>query len=206
MGTKESDLMMAGLVYLSRCLLEGDTYALRALGLTYRELAALREFRWLDALRLAHGKRHGSFLDIRCDRVALGRYLEYLEIQHQREDTLLALMNADAPRAMMSTLFGLSGEEYRRYRVLLGLPPSVGRPAEPDEHTLQQIWQAWQQVTRDTPAEEVSAEQYLALHQATGVPLRVSWPVTRQWIRRAEPVNIKRALNSAQRRHHASVT
>ena len=91
----------------------------------------------------------------------------------------------------MSTLLGLPGEEYRRYRVLLGLPPKPGRPAHPAEDTIHRVWQAWRQTLEKTA--EGSAEHYLAVQRATGIPLRVIWPLTQQWIRRAEPVNIRPA-------------
>lgn len=183
MSTKEGELMVAGLVYLSRCLAEGDLHAIRTMGLTRGDIAALRELRLTEVLRLAQEERRGSFLEIRLDRYAFWRHLEYLEAQRRSEETILALIQADAPREMLAALFGLSSQGYRSYRMLLGLAPKVGRPQEPDEATVQAVWSAWRKVTTEVPAEEIGAGHYLEVHRATGVPLRVIWGLVQPWLR-----------------------
>ena len=61
-----------------------------------------------------------------------------------KEETLRALIRRDAPLPMMEALYGMTGREYTGWRLVLEVPPAVGRPAEPDEATTHRVWRAWQ--------------------------------------------------------------
>ncbi len=106
MHGKEAELLMAGFVYVARCLAEGDTATLRRMGLGGPDLRALSRLGLSDVLRLVRRAATAPFLEIRFDRAAFQRQLERLEAQRQAEDRLLALLQGDAPQAMLHDLFG----------------------------------------------------------------------------------------------------
>ena len=206
MRTKEADLLAAGLLYVARCIIEGDTHALRHLGLGQPTIQAFSQLSVNDLLRLTQGQPRGHCLEIRFNAAAFQRKLDYVHTLRHTEDTLTALLQGDAPRAMLTALFGLSGNDYHRRRQLLGLSAAVGRPAEPDDATRHTVWTAWRQVVGDRPTEAVTPEHYLAIHQATGVSLRVIWNLAQQWQNSAEEVNIKFVLKSVEWRSDDDVT
>ena len=72
--------------------------------------------------------------------------LEHLRHQRESEDLQRKLIVADAPLEMMQQLFGLSSREYTRWRRLLTLAPSVGRPPELNEADTHALWYAWQEL------------------------------------------------------------
>ena len=188
MSGKDADLLTAGFVYVARCLVEGDTDALRRMGLGWPELRALNRLGLGDLLRLVRQASAGPFLELRFDRSAFQRQLERLEARRQTEDRLLALLQGDAPQAMLHDLFGTTLKEYYGYRQLLGLGPCAERrPRAPDDATLRAVRQAWQAQGLDRSAEVPQPEQYLALHQATGISLRTIWPLAREWTANRAP-------------------
>ena len=180
MHGKEAELLMAGFVYVARCLAEGDTATVRRMGLGWPDLRALNRLGLGDVLRLVRQAATAPFLEIRFDRAAFQRQLERLEAQRQAEDQRLALLQGDAPQALLHALFGTTLKEYYGYRRLLGLGPCTERrPRAPDDATLRTVWQAWQAHGLDRLPDGPQPEHYLALHQATGVSLRTIWPLAR---------------------------
>lgn len=111
MNGKDVDLLTAGFVYVARCLVEGDTPALRRMGLGWPELRALNRLGLGDVLRLVRQASAGHFLEIRFDRRAFQQHLERLEAERQAEDRRLALIQGDAPQAMLHELFGMTLKE-----------------------------------------------------------------------------------------------
>ena len=65
-GTKESELVMAVMLYAIRCLSENDQHALRNMNFGPEEVAALRELNLADLYRV--GSLQAHCLDIRLDR------------------------------------------------------------------------------------------------------------------------------------------
>ncbi|MDG4595532.1 MAG: STY4526/YPO1902 family pathogenicity island replication protein [Candidatus Contendobacter sp.] len=183
MHGKEAELLMAGFVYVARCLAEGDTATLRRMGLGWPDLRALNRLGLGDVLHLVRQAATAPFLEIRFDRATFQRQLERLEAQRQAEDQRLALLQGDAPQAMLHDLFGTTLKEYYTYRRLLGLGPCAERrPRAPDDATLRAVWRAWQAHGLDRLPEGPQPEHYLALHQATGLSLRTIWPLAREWV------------------------
>jgi hypothetical protein len=66
-GTKESDLVMAVLLYAMRCLAEGDQQALRDMNFGPKEMGALREINLADLYRV--GSLQAHCLEIRLNRM-----------------------------------------------------------------------------------------------------------------------------------------
>ncbi len=177
--TKESDLVTAVLMYALRCLAEGDQAALRNMNFGPREIEALRTMTLGDLYRVESLRAH--CLRIRLDRQVYWPMVDNLQRQRQSEETQHNLIAADAPLEMMQMLFGFNAREYSRLRRSLSVDPAVGRPAEPDEATSHSLWDAWvARVDPDTP-ELLAPDNYLDLHQETGIGLRAIWYLTRQW-------------------------
>ncbi len=177
--TKESDLVTAVLMYALRCLAEGDQAALRNMNFGPREIEALRTMTLGDLYRVESLRAH--CLRIRLDRQVYWPMVDNLQRQRQSEETQHNLIAADAPLEMMQMLFGFNAREYSRLRRSLSVDPAVGRPAEPDEATSHMLWDAWvARVDPDTP-ELLAPDNYLDLHQETGIGLRAIWYLTRQW-------------------------
>ena len=183
MHGKEAELLLAGFIYVARCLAEGDTATVRRMGLGWPDLRALNRLGLGDVLRLVRQAATAPFLEIRFDRAAFQRQLERLEAQRQAEDQRLALLQGDAPQALLHALFGTTLKEYYGYRRLLGLGPCTERrPRAPDDATLRTVWQAWQAHGLDRLPDGPQPEHYLALHRATGLSLRTIWPLAREWV------------------------
>jgi len=177
--TKESDLVTAVLMYALRCLAEGDQAALRNMNFGPREIEALCTMTLGDLYRVESLRAH--CLRIRLDRQVYWPMVDNLQRQRQSEETQHNLIAADAPLEMMQMLFGFNAREYSRLRRSLSVDPAVGRPAEPDEATSHTLWDAWvARVDPDTP-ELLAPDNYLDLHQETGIGLRAIWYLTRQW-------------------------
>ena len=178
-GTKESDLIAAVLMYAIRCLAEGDQAALRAMNFGPREIEALREMNLADLYRVESLRAH--CLDIVLNRDVYWPMIEHLRRQRESEDLQQVLIAADAPLEMMQTLFGLGSREYTRLRRMLTVDPSVGRPAEPDEDSTHTLWNVWVQRADRANDGPLPAQEYLAIHQETGIPMRAIWNLLQRW-------------------------
>lgn len=178
-SSKEADLTTAVLLYAMRCLAEGDQQALRAMNFGPKELEALKDMNLSDLYRADALRVH--CLKIGLDRAVFWPMLEHLQCQRETEDLQRTMIVADAPLEMMQQLFGLSSREYTRWRRLLTLAPSVGRPSEPSEEDTHKLWYAWEdrkQVRGDNP---LIASDYLALQQKTDIGLRAIWLLVQRW-------------------------
>ena len=178
-GTKESELVMAVLLYAIRCLAEGDQHALRGMNFGPKEVAALRELNLADLYRA--GSLQAHCLAIRLNRAVYWPMLTHLRQQRESETVQRDLIQADAPLEMMRSLFGVGSREYTRLRRLLTVDPSIGRPAEPDEATSHAVWQAWSKRVREDPTSSLTPEDYLALGEDTGASLRAVWNLIQRW-------------------------
>jgi hypothetical protein len=178
-GTKESELVMAVLLYAIRCLAEGDQHALRGMNFGPEEVAALRELNLADLYRA--GSLQAHCLAIRLNRAVYWPMLTHLRRERESEAVQRDLIQADAPLEMMCSLFGVGSREYTRLRRLLTVDPSIGRPAEPDEATSHAVWQAWSDRVKKDPTASLTPEDYLALGEDTGASLRAVWNLTQRW-------------------------
>lgn len=178
-SNKEADLTTAVLLYAMRCLAEGDQHALRAMNFGPKELDALKEMNLGDLYR-------ADALRVHCLQIGLNRdvfwpMLDHLRHQRESEDLQRALLVADAPLEMMQQLFGLSSREYTRWRRLLTLSPSVGRPPELNEEDTHTLWYAWRERVKTQERGILSAADYLELRQQTGIGLRSIWALVQRW-------------------------
>jgi hypothetical protein len=119
-GTKEADLVTAVLMYAMRCLAEGDQAALRNMNFGVKEIEALREMRVADLYRIESLRAH--CLEIALNRQVYWPMIEHLSEQRALEDTIQALIAADAPQEMMQVLWTESA------RLYAAAPHPVSRP------------------------------------------------------------------------------
>ncbi len=179
MGNKESELTSAVMLYAIRCLAEGDQSALRNMNFGPREVQALREMNLGDMCHIETLRAH-------CLKIALNREVYWPMVAHLRnrresEELQKALISADAAQEMMQTFFGMSGREYARLRRMLVVETISGRPPEPDEEDTQKLWEAWKQRIEGREEMLLPPEEYLAMHEETGIALRAIWSQTRRW-------------------------
>jgi hypothetical protein len=178
-GTKEADLVTAVLMYAMRCLAEGDQAALRNMNFGVKEIDALREMRIADLYRIESLRAH--CLDIALNRQVYWPMIEHLSAQRAQEDTLQALISADAPQEMMQVLFGLNQRDYTRLRRTLLVDPAVGRPPELDEASSHRLWDVWSRRAEGEESGLLTPEQYLAIQAETSLSLRAIWSLTQRW-------------------------
>ena len=178
-ATKEADLVIAVLMYAMRCLAEGDQSALRQMNFGIKEIEALRDMRVADLYRIESLRAH--CLDIALNRQVYWPMIERLAEQRSIEDTIQALISADAPQEMMLTLFGINQRDYTRLRRTLLVDPTVGRPPELDEAGSHQLWAVWSELSDGAEADLLAPQQYLNIHRETGLPMRAIWNQTQRW-------------------------
>jgi hypothetical protein len=179
-GTKEADLVTAVLLYAMRCLAEGDQPALRAMRFGPKEVEALRELNLGDLYRV--GSLQAHCLAIHLDRDVFWPMLAHLRAARSNEDLARDLIQADAPLEMMRSLFGVGSREYTRLRRMFVLAPAVGRPPEPDEETSHKLWRALSAHLSGDPSEPLDPQQYLAVHEQSGAPMRAIWNLAQRWL------------------------
>ncbi len=178
-STKESDLVTAVLLYALRCLAEGDRVALRNMNFGPKEIEALREMSLSDIYRIESLRAH--CLEITLNRQVYWPMIDHLTNQRESEETLQSLIAADAPQEMTQVLFGLNPRDYTRLRRTLSVDPSVGRPPEPDETSSNQLWQVWSSRPDGEASGLLTPEQYLEIHDETGLSVRTIWNLTQRW-------------------------
>ena len=178
-GTKEADLVTAVLMYAMRCLAEGDQTALRNMNFGVKEIEALREMRVADLYRVESLRAH--CLEIALNRQVYWPMIEHLGEQRAMEDTIQALIIADAPQEMMQVLFGLNQRDYTRLRRTLSVELAIGRPPELDEESSHRLWEAWSARVDGEESGLLIPEQYLAIHGETGLSMRAIWNLTQRW-------------------------
>lgn len=184
-GSKESDLVIAVLMYAVRCLAECDLAALRSMNFGPKEIEALREMSVSDLYRVETLRAH-------CLKIALNRQIYWPMMDHLRqhresEETQRSLIAVDAPQEMMHTLFGVGPREYSRLRRMLSVAPSIGRPPDADEDESYKLWYAWDEIGGKEGAGPLSVDVYLDLHTETGLSMRAIWNLTQRWEQDGDP-------------------
>ena len=176
MRTKEYDLTRAALYYASACWEAGDWAVLRDLNFSKKEIDALCHLTLGDINLLAE-RLSGHILKIEIDRERFWLMLSEIEQERATEQLKTELVCREAPADMMRHLFDMSDREYTAMRRKHRRPRSAGRPADPDTATMDRIWQAWQ---RHGGHESPSADELLAIADATDLGLRTVWRFIRK--------------------------
>lgn len=179
MSNKETELTTAIMLYAMRCLAEGDQSALRNMNFGPREVEALREMSIGDLCHIEALRAH-------CLKVALDRKVYWPLVANLRKRRKSAelekeLISADAGQEMMYMLFGMSGREYAHLRRMLAVDTITGRPPDPSEEDIQQLWDVWKVLIEKREDAQLDPEEYLEIHKETGIPLRAIWNHTNSW-------------------------
>ena len=104
-GTKESELVMAVMLYAIRCLSENDQHALRNMNFGPEEVAALRGSTWPISTGRAVSRR--TAWTSSSNRDVYWPMLAHLRRERESEELQRDLIQADAPLEMMRRLFGV---------------------------------------------------------------------------------------------------
>jgi len=179
MGNKDSELTTAIMQYAIRCLVEGDQQALRNINFGPREVEALREMNLGDLCHIDTLRAH-------CLKIALNRELYWPMVAHMRNrreagELQKELIRADAAQDMMEYFYGTGAREYVRLRRMLMVTSINGRPPEPNEAETQALWDAWKERIEGREEMLLRPEEYLSMHEETGIALRAIWSQTRRW-------------------------
>ncbi len=176
--SKEAELNVAVLHYIAKCLAEGDDGALTHLGLGRHDAEAAQSLAFGD-LYLLSSVHFPVLRDGAVDRNLFHRLMNHVRRTRASKSLLDALLTLDAPLALMHHFFGMDSNAYAERGRSLQLVRPIGRPPEPTEAEEQAIWQAYADLEKPE-GEEPSAEDYLALHRATGIPLRTLWLIVQR--------------------------
>jgi len=179
MSNKESELTTAIMQYAIRCLSEGDQAALRNMNFGPREVEALREMNLGDMCHIETLRAH--CLNITLNREAYWPMVAHMRNRREAGDLQKELIRSDAAQDMMQYFYGMGSREYVRLRRMLVVESISGRPPEPSEAETQVLWAAWKQHIEGREEILLRPEDYLALHEETGIALRAIWSQTRRW-------------------------
>ena len=177
-ANKEIELVTAVLLYAVRCFAEGDLNALKEMNFGPKELGALNEISMSDLYRTRMLATH--CLQVRLNREVYWPMLEHLRRERESEGLQRELVQADAPLDMLQALFGTSAHEYTRLRRMLTVNPTFGRTPEADDTEAAELWKAWKHYG-DPSSSEYTATDYLNLHRATGISVRIIWNLLQRW-------------------------
>ena len=177
--SKEADLVAATLLYIARCVGEGDRAALAALDVSATEAEAVTNLTVAD-LQLVDSL-HGHCLDIRFNRTAFWPLLSRIQRGREREMEIDQLIAADAPLDMMSNLYGLTARDFSHKRKRLKKDSVGGRPLLPDKRAENALFEQWREVVRGKGTEELDGSDYIELSGATGLSLKAIWQLTQKW-------------------------
>ena len=175
---KAGDFVVALVIYAMRCIKDGETDTLTAMGFGPSEVADLAALRFGDLQRIERLKTH--CLEIKVDRQAFAEMIgrvrsDSLSIEWEHE-----LIRADAPLDMMRRLFGTNSRAYARLRRLYDVS-SAGRPREPSEDDAAILWRLWAGRVRDAPHGVLRPFDYLAISRQCSLPLRTVWRVSQRF-------------------------
>lgn len=180
MRYKEAELTRAVLIYASESLYDGDWAALRDLGFGEPELRALQLLSIGDMTLLSRQLRlHGHILKIQVDRDAFQQLLVQIQRESERYRMKWELVCRDAPAELMASLYNVGVREYMGLRRAFRLSRGPGRPPDPDEHTIETVWQAWKTHCSSRALNELAPHDWLTLAEATGRDLRLVYRVLR---------------------------
>ena len=184
-STKEGELLAAVMQYVHRCLHEGDLVGLRGMGFGPADLESVGTMNLGDVQRA--GSLSAHCFKIRLDASLFRRVVKRMTEMREEETLQRALIRADAPSAMMHSLFGMVTREYTKLRQVLDVETGVGRPATLDDDMENRLWSLLKGRLRADRERPLEPHEFLALHDEHGVPLRALWTHACDWAERLEP-------------------
>jgi hypothetical protein len=117
----------------------------------------------------------GEIIEVRLHRQALQQFLRHLKHDSRSEDEIRTMIAADASHPFMRHFFGMTYAVYHQYRQQAGLLRSSGRPAPPDQASVDEISGLLAKLDLLSKPEKVGPFDLLAIYQLTGYSLRDVW-------------------------------
>ena len=179
---KENDLVFAVLSYASRCVAEGDIHAFRDIGFQVEDIGVIERLSLADLQTLSTSRSHA--INVRLDREAWGWLLKRMRRQRSRDALALALIQLDAPKAMMASLFGYNDRDYSTRRETYGIQDSIvgGRPPSASEAEERQLWDLWVRLAKqEAPQQLRSDDLWLVIAKAAKPGIRTAWSLIQKW-------------------------
>lgn len=188
--TKEAELTAAILLYMIRCIGEGDLLALRQMNVGEKEVEQLKQIKVLDLHYIDMLKSH--CLQVQLNQRIFANIFQYMLAQHRAEDAIQQLLGEDAPYSMLEFFFKLSNREYTQRRKSLKNMTATGRTKEPGDLETDQLFARWSHHDqRDASGRFVEPLDYIAIAKELNLTVRSVWLLTERWIERG--VGVKRA-------------
>lgn len=128
------DFVVALVIYLMRCIEDGDTDTLGRMGFGPQEVEELSALRISDIHRIRQLKSHLD-IHIKIDKEAFAELTRRIRAERRSTNLEREFIRADAPLDMMRMLFGTANREYTKMRHFYAVS-SVGRPQDPSEARL----------------------------------------------------------------------
>jgi hypothetical protein len=170
------ELLTTLVVYVGRLAAAGQFPLLREIGLSPQQIEKVKTLSLAEMNELSSlGAR---FMDIKVDAESLEAALAILDRRLEDQRLTERLLRAGACYPVMKDLTGMETRDFVAQRQRLGLANTGnGRAAKPDAARQHSICRAWV-----AAAGEVDPKRrLLAVHEATGLPIRVIWPVVNAW-------------------------
>ncbi|MEZ2743761.1 DUF2857 domain-containing protein [Halopseudomonas bauzanensis] len=169
---------------------EGNMRRARALGFNDDELRELRRLSATDIDALATSNPVVCRLSV--DHDLLAGVFRRLSSDMDREKTIDRCLELGASVLMMSSFFGLTGNDCSTRRALLGLESRQGRVAMPPESEEHDAFRRWQDISAATTAPDAvdDIQGMIVLCEETSIPLGVVWQLVKNWTK---------AVNSSSR-------
>ncbi len=188
--SRDVRLTQSVLTYVADCLKDRDHAAIRRLNLRPNQIERLRR---LSAMELLHlGEIALECLEVAIKPEMLDEFLRRLEERQRQEAVIAECLTRGAPRAMMTTFFGLSREKYVQLRAALGIRAGAGRAPTPPAAVERDLYERWIRLGACW-----SAPTLVTIAVETDVSLRVIWDQLRRFRpRRVEPATRPEAVRA----------
>jgi hypothetical protein len=187
--SRDIRLTQSVFTYVADCLKDHDESAMRRLNLRPEHIERLSHLSATELLRL--GELALECLELAIKPAALDQVLRHLDERRRRETLMHECLARGAPRAMMTTFFGLSRQRYVHLRAAHGIRTGVGRAPNPPPEVEYDIYQRWIRL-----GERWTADSLLKIATETDLSLRVIWDQLRRF--GVRPVEITTERDSAR--------
>ncbi len=170
------ELLTTMVVYLGRLAAAGQFQLLREIGLSPQQVEKVKTLSLAEMNELSGlGAR---FMGVKVDAASLENALAILARRLAEKRLTERLLLAGACYPVMKDLTGMETREFVALRQQLGLTNTGnGRAAKPDAASQHRICQSWVA----SAGEADPKLRLLAVHEATGLPIRALWPVINAW-------------------------
>lgn len=120
-------------------------------------------------------------VEVELDIPAFRTMLRHARGMFTSEEHQRTLILADAPFAMMNSLFGICTRDFTSMRAQLRVESPPGRPRAPDEGTIAELWHAIRQRVKERGDDSLLQPQdFLDIADECGASIRHVWRVAQE--------------------------